>query len=97
MIFEAFGLSVVAGVVITLIRGMKLDEVFELNSIHAYAEGGAVFMLLMLGLGILIPVLLYFMPAPKADRTAPKPKQELEGFTLASESVDTPTGKKKGN
>jgi Na+/H+ antiporter NhaC len=29
MIFEAFGLSVVAGVVITLIRGMKLDEVFD--------------------------------------------------------------------
>jgi Na+/H+ antiporter NhaC len=29
MILEAFGLSVVAGVVITLIRGMKLDEVFD--------------------------------------------------------------------
>jgi len=29
MIFEAFGLSVVAGVVISLIRGMKLDEVFD--------------------------------------------------------------------
>jgi Na+/H+ antiporter NhaC len=29
MIFEAFGLSVVAGVLITLIRGMKLDDVFD--------------------------------------------------------------------
>lgn len=29
MIFEAFGLSVIAGILITLFRGMKLDDVFE--------------------------------------------------------------------
>ena len=29
MIFEAFGLSVVAGVLVTLFRGMNLDEVFD--------------------------------------------------------------------
>ncbi len=29
MIFEAFGLSVIAGILITLFRGMKLDGVFE--------------------------------------------------------------------
>jgi Na+/H+ antiporter NhaC len=29
MIFEAFGLSVIAGILVTLFRGMKLDDVFE--------------------------------------------------------------------
>ena len=29
MIFEAFGLSVIAGILISLIRGMKLDDIFD--------------------------------------------------------------------
>jgi Na+/H+ antiporter NhaC len=29
MIFEAFGLSVIAGVVVSLVRGMRLDDVFD--------------------------------------------------------------------
>ena len=44
-----------------------LDSVFKLNSIHAYAEGGAVFFLVVLGLAVLFPVIMYFLPAPRED------------------------------
>lgn len=44
-----------------------LDSVFKLNSIHAYAEGGGTFMLTVLGLALLIPVVMHFMPMPTEE------------------------------
>ena len=44
-----------------------LDQAFKLNSIHAYAEGGGVFMLVILGLALLIPIAMNFMPTPKDE------------------------------
>jgi cytochrome c-type biogenesis protein CcsB len=72
-------------VLITFVGVNLLDSVFHLNSIHAYAEGGGVFMLVMLGLALLIPIVLYFLPAPAEQRE--DPASELAGFRLAAESV----------
>jgi cytochrome c-type biogenesis protein CcsB len=72
-------------VLITFIGVNLLDEVFKLNSIHAYAEGGSVFMLVMLSLALLIPVVLYFLPVPKGAEG--EEKSELRDFKPAS-SVD---------
>jgi cytochrome c-type biogenesis protein CcsB len=51
-------------VLITFIGVNLLDEAFKLNSIHAYAEGGGTFFLMLLGLCVLIPVIMYFLPMP---------------------------------
>ena len=44
-----------------------LDSAFGLSSLHAYAEGGATLMLAVLGLALLIPIVLFFLPMPKED------------------------------
>jgi len=72
-----------ASVLITFIGVNLLDRVFKLNSIHAYAEGGGTFMLVLLGLAVLIPTVLYFLPTPK-EEAAPV-EDQLSEFTLASE------------
>jgi len=51
-------------VLITFVGVNLLDQVFKLNSIHAYAEGGGVFFLVILGLCVLIPLVMYFLPMP---------------------------------
>lgn len=53
-----------ASVLITFIGVNLLDQAFKLNSIHAYAEGGGTFFLVILGLAILIPLVMYFLPMP---------------------------------
>lgn len=54
--------------VLVTFQGVNLlDRVFKLNSIHAYAEGGGVFFLAVLGLAVLIPLIMYFLPMPKED------------------------------
>ena len=73
-------------VLITFIGVNLLDSVFKLNSIHAYAQGGQEFMLIFLGLAILIPVLLYFLPTPREE---PRVEKDLSEFKLASELADT--------
>ena len=70
-------------VLITFIGVNLLDRIFKLNSIHAYAEGGGTFMLVLLGLAILIPIILYFLPTPKEQ---PVVEEDLSGFKLASEA-----------
>ena len=37
------------------------------GSVHAYAEGGGVFVLVVLGLALLIPIAMNFMPTPKDE------------------------------
>jgi cytochrome c-type biogenesis protein CcsB len=51
-------------VLITFIGVNLLDEVFKLGSIHAYAKGGGDFFLIVLGLAVLIPLVMYFLPMP---------------------------------
>jgi len=56
--------------VLVTFQGVNLlDKAFNLNSIHAYAEGDGKFFLIVLGLAILIPTLMYFLPKPKEDVT----------------------------
>ena len=69
-IILAEGLLNIIGFVMVLVtfQGVNLlDEVFKLNSIHAYAEGGGVFFLVVLGLAIFVPTMMYFLPMPKED------------------------------
>ncbi len=66
-----------------------LDSVFKLNSIHAYAEGGGVFMLAMLGLAMLIPLVMHFLPKP-VEEDLRKDEPIGDDFTMASTLDDKP-------
>lgn len=66
-----------------------LDSVFKLNSIHAYAEGGGIFMLAILGLAVLIPLVMHFLPKPQ-EADLRKDEAIGEGFTLASTLEEKP-------
>jgi cytochrome c-type biogenesis protein CcsB len=64
--------------VLTTFVGVNLlDSAFKLNSIHAYAEGGGTFFLIVLGLAILIPLIMYFLPMP--DERQLREEQEMLG------------------
>jgi cytochrome c-type biogenesis protein CcsB len=54
-------------VLVTFLGVNLLDSAFKLGSIHAYAEGGSQFMLIILGLAILIPLIMLFLPTPEAE------------------------------
>jgi cytochrome c-type biogenesis protein CcsB len=71
-----------AAVLITFIGVNLLDQVFRLGSIHAYAEGGGVFFLIVLGLAVLIPLIMYFLPMP--DERQLRSEQELLGEASAT-------------
>jgi len=58
-----------AAVLITFQGVNLLDQVFKLNSIHAYAEGEGTFLLTALGIALLIPILMHFLPGPREDIT----------------------------
>jgi len=59
--------------VLVTFQGVNLlDSLFKLGSIHAYAEGGGVFVLAVLGLAVLIPLVMVFLPEPRAGDDALK-------------------------
>jgi cytochrome c-type biogenesis protein CcsB len=64
------------------------------TSIHAYAQGGGAFILVLLALAILIPVVMHFLPMP-AETDLRKDEAMGEGFTLAStlDAVPDKSGK----
>jgi cytochrome c-type biogenesis protein CcsB len=64
-----------ASVLITFIGVNLLDQAFKLGSIHAYAEGGGTFFLIVLGLAVLIPLVMYFLPMP--DERQLREEQEM--------------------
>ncbi len=72
-----------AAVLTTFLGVNLLDSTFKLNSIHAYAEGGGSFMLIILGLAILIPVIMMFMPTPTEEAQRRETKA-LKGTEEAS-------------
>lgn len=72
-------------VMITFLGVNMLDGIFKLNSIHAYAEGGAVFFLVILGLAVLIPTLMFFLPMPKEDIMLGEKANKQSGFTRAAD------------
>lgn len=82
--------------VLVTFQGVNLlDSVFKLGSIHAYAEGGGTFILALLGLAILIPLLMHFLPKPPEDDLR-KDDGVGEGFKAAS-SLEEPAEKKISN
>lgn len=66
-----------AAVLVTFIGVNLLDSAFKLGSIHAYAEGGKGFLLIILGLAILIPLIMLFLPTP-TEESQRREERELQ-------------------
>ncbi len=77
-------------VIITFQGVNLLDSIFKTNSIHAYAEGGAVFFLVILGLAVLVPTLMFFLPMPKEDITLGEEATKKSEFTRAVDESPKP-------
>jgi cytochrome c-type biogenesis protein CcsB len=52
---------------VTFLGVNLLDYVFNLHSIHTYAEGGGPFVLAVLGLAVFIPLVMHFLPKPPEE------------------------------
>jgi cytochrome c-type biogenesis protein CcsB len=54
--------------VLVTFQGVNLMvKAFGTTSVHAYAEGGGTFMLIILGLAVLIPLIMHFLPKPPEE------------------------------
>jgi len=85
-----------AAMLITFIGVNLLDSLFGLGSIHAYAKGGGVFVLLVLGLAVLIPVTMQFLPMPdhalvneQDQLTQQAPVDSVNSAVASTSSKDT--------